>query len=159
MAGQTYPVRNTPESLVRTSHGIQIKVRGEVIGAIKSWSPDAYTRGFTHVWELNPLSSGHPIDLVPGNLGGFTVRVDRYDIWKEPFEKVFGGDISLMEALGNQQRGFECYQYLWHPDSFKELVVYRNCWFSSISRSYTSDGDRIIVASGTLHFLRRDKIL
>ena len=40
MAGQTFPVKNTPETLVRSSHGIQIKVNGEVIGAIKTWTPD-----------------------------------------------------------------------------------------------------------------------
>lgn len=159
MAGQTYPVRNTPDTLVRSSHGIQIKIKGEVIGAIRNWSPAEYTRGMTRVWELNPLSSGHPIDQVPGNLDGFTLRVDRYDIWKEPFEKVFGGDIALMEAIGNQQAGFDCYQYLWHPDGYKELTVYRNSWFTSIGRNYSADGDRIIMVSATLAFLRRDKIL
>ena len=64
-----------------------------------------------------------------------------------------------MEALGNQQKGFECYQYLWHPDDYKELVVYRNCWFTSIGRNYSADGDRMIMVSASLAFLRRDKIL
>jgi hypothetical protein len=156
---QVYPVKNPPASLTKSSHGIQIKVGGNTIGAIARFAPAAYTRGMTHIFELNPLSSGHPIDVVPGNLGGFTLGVNRYDIWKQPFEQVFGGDISIEEALGNQSNPFEVQQYLWRPDGYKELTVYRGAWFSSIGREYTNTGDRIVMVTGTLTFVRRDKIL
>jgi hypothetical protein len=156
---QTFPVRNPPNTLIKSSHGLQIKVSGETIGAIMSWRPADYAREMRHIFEINPLSSGHPIDTVPGNLSGFTIDVERYDIWHEPFEKVFGGDVTLFEALGNQINPFEVYQYLWHPDGFKELTVYRGCWFNRIGREYRADGERTVMARAGITFFRRDKIL
>lgn len=156
---KSFPVRNPPNTLIRTSHGIQIKVNGVTVGAITKWTPAAYTRQMTHIYELNPLSSGHPIDVVPGNLGGFKIAVNRYDIWKEPFEKAFTGDISLMEALGNQVEPFDVYQYFWNPDGYKELVVYSGCWFDSIGREFAADATRVVMVTASLTFIRRDRIL
>jgi hypothetical protein len=159
MSPQAFPVRNPPETLVKSSHGLQIKVKGVAIGSISIWRPAALERGMTHIFELNPLSSGHPFDVVPGNLGGFTIDVERYDIWKEPFEKVFGGSVSLVEAIGNQKSPFEAFQYIQHPDGYKELMVYRQCWLSSVGREYSSTGDRIVMTRGRLTYVRRDKVL
>ena len=156
---QPFPVRNPPASLVKSSHGLQIKVGGVTIGAIQTWRPVAITRAMKHVFELNPLSSGHPFDIAIGNLGGFTVDVERYDIWTDAFEKVFGGDVSLTDAIGNQSNPFEVYEYLLHPDGYKELKVYRGCWFSSIGREYSAEGDRVVMVRGTLTYIRRDKVL
>lgn len=154
----TYPVHNPPDTVVKSSHGIQIKVRGTTIGVISNFTPGPETRQMTHVYELNPLSSGHPVDLVPGNLAGFTINVARYDIWNEPFEKIFGGGIEIYEALGNQYKPFEVYRYWYHPDGYKEILVYRNCYMSSVGRNFQSTGDRIVMVNGTMAFLRKDKI-
>jgi len=156
---ETFPVNNPPDTLIKSSHGIQIKVRGETIGAIASWRPADYSREMRHIFELNPLSSGHPIDVVPGNLGGFTLDVERYDIWRREFETIFGGDVSLYEALGRQDNPFEIYQYLWHPDGFKELVVYRGTWFNRVGREYRADGERTVMVRAGLTFVRRDKVI
>jgi len=156
---QTFPVSNPPNTLVKSSHGIQIKVGGDTIGAISKFTPAASSRAMTRVWELNPMSSGHPIDTIPGNLDGFTLDVERYDLWRANFEEVFGGEARLIDAIGNQKNPFEVYQYLWHPDGFKELTVYRGCWFSNVGRDYSSTADRIIMVRGQLNFLRRDKVI
>lgn len=154
-----WPVKNPPDTLVKTSHGIQIKVNGETIGAISRWDPAPYEREFNHIYELNPLSSGHPVDLVPANIRGFNITVNRYDIWKKPFEKVFGGSMSIYEALGMQERPFEVNQFLWHPDGYKELIIYRGSWMNRVGRSYNVTGDRIVMVDATLVFLRREKVL
>lgn len=154
----TYPVKNPPETLTKTSHGIQIKVGGEVIGAVTSFVPGPARREFTHVYELNPLSSGHPIDVVPNNLTGFEIRVSRYDIWRQPFERVFGGTISIYEALGNQDRGFDMYRYFWHPDGYREVLVYRNTWIREVGRTFDAGRDRVILVNGSFVYLRKDKI-
>lgn len=151
------PVKNPPETAVKTSHGLQIVVNGKVIGAITSWSPDAKTRGMTHIYELNYETSGHPVDIVPGNLGGFTIRVNRYDLWKDRFEEVFGG-ISVEEALGDQDRPFEVRQVMKRPDGTKEVYVYRGCWMSSVGRTYSATGDRIVMVSATLTYLEKVRI-
>jgi len=154
-----YPVKNPPHTLVKSSHGLQIKVNGRVIGSISRWTPAPIDRRFTQVYELNVLSSGHPIDNVPQNLGGYTITVTRADIWKEPFEKAFGGNIDLYEAIGRQDRPFEVYQYFYHPDGYVELIVWRGCWFSRVGRDYSSTGDRIVLVNAELTFLRRDRIM
>lgn len=154
-----WPVHNPPNTLVKSSHGIQIKVSGVTIGAINNWTPAPNQRAVTQVYELNPLSSGHPIDNAIGNLSGFTLAVDRYDIWTLPFELVFGGDITVEDALGNQVNPFDSYQYLWRPDGVIELTIYRKCWFSKVGRAYQSTGDRIVHVNAELTFLRRDKVV
>lgn len=154
----TAKVKNPPQTSIATSHGIQIVAKGIVVGAIVRWSPAAYTRGMTHVFELNYLTSGHPIDVVPGNLGGFKIAVDRYDLWTKKMEEAFF-DMTIEEALGMQDRPFEVNQFLLKPDGTKELVVYRGCWFDSIGRTYDATGDRIIKVSASLTFLKRERVL
>ena len=154
----SYPVKNPPQTLTRTSHGIQIKARGLTIGSIASFKPGPRTREFTHIYELNPLSSGHPVDVVPGNLGGFNIAVTRYDIWTEPFEKAFAGAMDIYEALGNQDRPFELYQFMWHPDGSKEIIVYRNVWIKEVGRQYQATADRVVSVGGSFVYLRSDRI-
>lgn len=153
-----FKVSNPPNTLIATSHGIQIVAKGKVVGAIVKWAIDPYTRSFTKVYELNYASSGHPIDLVPGNLDGFKISVSRYDIWKRKFEEAFV-NASIEEALGLQDTPFEVNQYLLRPDGEKELVVYRGAWLSKVGRTYDSTADRIIKVDGEITFLRREKIL
>ncbi len=154
----TYAVKNPPDTLLATSHGIKIMAKGVTVGAIIKWTPAAYTRAMALPTELNYETSGHPIDVVPGNLGGFKITVNRYDLWKSKMEEVFF-DASIEEALGMQDNPFVVYQYLLKPDGTKELVVYRKCWFSSIGRDYDTAGDRIIKVAGEITFLKREKIL
>jgi len=154
----TFPVRNPPQTVTKTSHGVQIKCRGVAIGSISSFVPGPWRREFTHIYELNPLSSGHPVDVVPNNLSGFEIRVSRYDIWTDPFEKVFGGDMSIFEALGNQDRPFEIYQFFWHPDGYKEISIYRGAWIREVGRTYDAGRDRVILVNGSMVYLRKDRI-
>jgi len=155
---QTWPVKNPPQTLTKTSHGIQIKVRGVVIGSIASFKPGPWRREFTHIYELNPLSSGHPVDVVPNNLSGFKIAVTRYDIWTAPFELVFGGKMSIFEALGNQNEPFDVYQYFWHPDGSKEISVYRNTWIEQVGRTYDAGRDRVVLVDGSFVYLRKDRL-
>ena len=157
---KTYNVTNPPKTLSKTSHGLQIKVRGITIGAIETFIPGPVSRGVGYVYELNPLSSGHPIDRVPGNLGNFELKISRVDIWTEPFEKAFGGSMSYVDALGRQKEPFEVYEYFWHPDGYKEVWVYRGCWLTSAGRAYkASSGDRVVMVDGGLAYLRKDRIM
>jgi len=155
---QSWPVKNPPQTPHVTSHGIQIKVRGKVVGSITNLKPGIPNRAFTQIYELNPLSSGHIIDQVPGNLTGFEVTCQRADIWNEPFELAFGGDMSIYEAIGNQNVPFELYEYLWFPNGYKRISVYRQTWIRSVSRTYDTGRDRVVLVDGSFVYVRKDRI-
>lgn len=155
---QPYPVRNPPITTHKSTHGIQIKVNGVTIGSIQDFTHGPIQRAMTTIYELNPLSSGHPIDVVPGNLSGFTLKVSRYDIYTEPFEKVFGGSTDIYEALGMQNRGIEIYRYWFHPNDYKEILVYRNCWLQQVGRTISLGRERTVLADGSFAYVRHDKI-
>ena len=155
---KTFQVSNPPNSLLKSSHGFQIKVNGITVGAIESFKPGPISRNVEYAYELNPLSSGHPIDRVPGNLSGFEIAITRADIWTVPFEKAFGGNISYYDALGRQKDPFEVYEFLWYPTGYKEVWVYRGCWLTRAGRSYSATGNRIVMVEGALAFLRKDRI-
>lgn len=151
-------VKNPPVTTTVTSHGLQVVARGKIIGEIQDWTPAAMVRAMKWVYELNMLTSGTPVDVIPGNISGYTVVIKRYDILHAKYEEVFG-DLSWEVALGNQQEPFDVKQYLTYSDGSKELIVYRGCWMSSVGRKYSAEGDRIVVVDATLTYLKAERVL
>jgi len=149
-----------PTTLVRTSHSLTIKARpsGLVIGLINGWTP-AISRTITPVYQIATFHintrSGDPIEQVPGNVTGLTLTVQRYDIYTQRMEQAFGTTDLIM--LSRQTEPFDVEETWQSPDNIIERITYQGCWFSTIGRSYRSDGDRIINVNATLNYTRRIK--
>lgn len=155
----TGPYKNTPfnppETLTRTSHAITIKYNGQTVGLINSWAPNQQ-RTITPIYELNVETSGLPVENVPGNVTGLTIQVNRYDVWTERLEQVFGSQDLVM--LANQKSPFQIEEYWTKPDNTLEVWRYEGCWFSNIGRSFKSDDNRVVLVNATLQYVYKRKI-
>jgi len=146
---------NPPNTAVRTSHAMTIRANGITVGVIQNWTVNM-TRGVAHVYELNAATSGEPIETVPGNVGGLTININRYDLYTRRMEQAFG--TPNFEMLGDQQNPFEVRESWRFPNGGVEARAYIGCWFSSIGRTYQASGDRIVNTSAVLTYVRKVKI-
>ena len=143
---------NPPSTAVRTSHAVTIRVKGVVVGMINQWAP-AQSRTITPIYELNAQTSGEPTEKVPGNVTGQTVGIQRYDLYPARMEQVFGYvDLNM---LSMQNAGIQVLEKWQYPDGTTETVQYDGCWFSTIGRTYRSDGDRLVNVNATLEYTKR----
>ena len=144
-----------PNTATRTSHAMSIRANGITIGMIQSWG-HTQTRAVAHVYEINLGTSGEPIETVPGNVGGLTISVNRYDLYTKRMEEAFG--TPDFEMLGTQDRPFEVRETWTFPNNSIEARAYVGCWFSSLGRTYTAGGDRLVQVQGTLTFVKKHRI-
>lgn len=145
---------NPPNTFVRTSHAITIRAMGVTVGVIQSWNP-GMNRGITAVYELNTDTSGEPIEKAPGNVGGLTISVSRYDLYTKRMEQVFGTPDSAM--LGDHKNPFEAMEIWRFPDNTQESLHYTGCWFSNIGRTYSATDARLVLVNATIEYTRKYK--
>ena len=142
---------NPPNTMIRTSHAITIRANGITVGVIQSWNPSK-NRGITPVYEINQETSVEPIENVPGNVGGLTIAVSRYDLYTKRMEAAFG--TPDVEMLGDHNNPFQVRESWKFPDGGIEGRVYTGVWFSTIGRTYSSTDNRLVLVSATLNFVR-----
>jgi hypothetical protein len=135
---------NPPDTIVRSTHAVTIKFNGQTIGLINSWQPQQQ-RQMTPIYELNVDTSGLMVEHVPGNNQNQTIQVNRYDVWNERMEQVFGTQDLIM--LANQKSPFQIEEYWTKPDNSVEVWRYEGCWFSSIGRNFQSTDNRVVHTS------------
>lgn len=146
---------NPPDTLVRSSHSLTIKVNGVTIGLINGWNP-SQNRQITPVYEINSESSGLPLENIPGNVQNLTVAVQRYDIWPVRMEQAFGTvDLTM---LSNQQTPFAVQEIWVSPQGALEIWQYEGCWFENVGRAFRSDDTRIVNVNATLRYVYRTKV-
>ncbi len=149
---------NPPQTLVRSSHALTIRVGGRTIGLINGWNP-TISRTITPIYEIKTRTSGDPIEKVPGNVTGLTIAIQRYDIYTLRMERVFGTRDLMMLSL--QDEPFEAVERWKFPDSSGggiEVLRYTGCWFSNIGKNFRSDGDRIVNVNSTLEYVKRELV-
>jgi hypothetical protein len=144
-----------PNTKTRTSHGLSIVARGVTIGLIQTWGV-RLSRAVTHLFELNPTTSGNPVDLVPGNVGDLTLTVRRVDLHAKKMEEAFGG--VKLDMLSDQNNPFELYETWKTPNGSVEKYVYTGCWFTAIGRTFDVTGNRVVIAEGTIAYLERKSV-
>ena len=153
--------QNPPVTTVRTSHGITIQSEGGVVvGFIQSFTP-AQSRPVATLYELNAATSGLPIENVPGNVGGLTLSVQRYDIYLQRMEQAFG--TPDFEMLTDQNRPFIVREITRVPlgdgESFSEEVrQYTGCWFTNVGRGYAVTDSRVIMVRGDMAYLKKERL-
>jgi len=144
-----------PQTKVRTSLGLEVRAKGVTVGFIQSWNV-SLTRTVTPVYELNPVSGGKPVDLVPGNDTDLRIDVGRMDLHRKKMEDVFG--TTNIAMLSDQSNPFEVIESWMNPDGSVERYVYTGCYFSRISRRVDATGNRTIVVEGTINYVERRKL-
>ena len=148
---------NVPNTTVRTSHAIAIRTSGVTIGQIQTWNP-SQTRTVTPTYELNPATSGEIFENVPGNIAGTTINVSRFDLFNKKMEQAWGVGFNIT-MLTDQTDPLSIQEKWTNPDSSTELLVYSGCWFSSLGRTISATGDRIINVSATLMYQKKRKFI
>jgi len=145
-----------PSTIVRTTHSITIKVNGQTIGMINGWTP-AQSRTITPIFELDISGSGNPVECMPGNIGGLTMAVNRYDIYTKRMEETFGTPDLVM--LTRQSEPFVITE-IWNipGTTDQERYLYNGCWFSSIGRNLRSDDTRIVNVNASIMYTTKQKV-
>lgn len=92
-----------PNTVTRLSHAVSIRAGGRAIGAIHSFGP-AQSRTVDIEYEVEPNSTGLPVDIIPQAVDRREVRIARYDTYPEIMEEVFG--TSELIVLSDQFRPF-----------------------------------------------------
>jgi hypothetical protein len=143
---------NPPNTIVRTSHAITIRANGITVGLLQTFSP-AMNRQITPIYEINQATSGEPLENVPGNLGGLTIGVSRYDLYTKRMEEAFGTPNSAM--LSDHNNPFQILEVFLWPSGIKEGYLYTGCWFSSLGRNMSSTDGRVIMVNGQISYVRK----
>lgn len=147
---------NPPNTRTRLSHALTIRAKGQTIGLIQSFAPAAQTRPLAYVYELNTATSGEPVERVPGNVGGLSINVDRYDLYTKKMETVFGtADFTM---LSDQTDKFQLREVWRNPDGSIESFIYLECMFSSLGRKYSATQDRIVMVSAVIDYLKKVRV-
>ena len=151
-----------PNTTIRTSHSLTIRVNSEDIGVINGWNPQQ-NRTITAAYQIGTFTdsvpTGEPVEKLPGNVAGMTVGIQRYDIYTKRMETVFGTvDLTMLSRQLNPFSVVERWEYPASPDGSGgsiEYITYLGCWFQSIGRQFRSDGDRIVNVNATLEYTRK----
>ena len=140
---------------IKTYHGLSIVVEGRIVGRIKNWNPQMYSRNGTHVYEVNHLTWGRAVDYVPAVNTGYSISVERVEVWNQEFERALGYP-AVWSDLIDQNRPFSVQEYLFRGSTIYRVWLYSGCWFKSRNESAATDqGEAIYSATGEIAFVSR----
>lgn len=141
----------------KTYHGLAIVVNGNIVGRIQNWNPQMYTREGEHVYELNHLTYGRPIDYVPGRNTNYTCTFSHLEVWEQELERALGYPAMWVDLI-DQDKPFTVNEFLFKGNSPYSVFVYSGCWFTGKNlNDFTVDGVPKIMANGEISFVSRTK--
>ena len=152
-----------PITRTRTDHAMIIKVDGVSIGHIQDWTPQQ-SRTVTPVYQFSTDSaegsSGTVVENVPGNIGGLTIGVNRYDLYTKKMEEVWGNGFSIT-MLTDQERAITIRE-VWkkideNGNTTSESWAYEGVWFTSLGRTHSANGDRITKVNASFMYARKNR--
>lgn len=147
-----------PNTATATSHAIAIRSGKETIGRIQSWAP-SQIRAVQSLYEINAATLGEIAENVPGVIGGTTIQVARYDLYTKRMEAAWGDEFDIGEMLCNQVNPLTIQEKWVKPSGEFHVFMYTGCWFSSLGRNFSVQGDRIILVSATLQYERKRRFI
>ena len=129
-----------------------LRANGITVGVIQSWAP-AQNRAITPIYEINVDTSGEPVENAPGNVGGLTIGVSRYDLYTQRMESAFG--TPDVEMLGDHNNPFTVLELWRFPNGNQEGRTYTGCWFSNLGRTYSATDARLVLVNASLAYVRK----
>lgn len=151
-----------PESMVYSGLTIAVGAQDgspQAIGRIQSFQRDASTRQMTMKWELNKDTFGRPVDIIPGKADGYSMSIERIEIWEQEFEIALGYPFVFSDLM-DMRWSVDLYEYRYRGNELYRLWKYPNCWINSLSDGQpSSEGDGAYTASASLNFLPRIRII
>jgi len=153
-----------PSTLTRTDHAMVIKADGHIIGHIQDWTP-AQSRTVTPVYELDSNTAGEVVENVPGNIGGLTISINRFDLFSHKMEDVWGKKHNYMVMLTDQKFPIEVHE-IWRTvkdvsigtTEITEGWLYDGVWFTSLGRTHSANGDRITKVNAAFAYRRKSPL-
>lgn len=151
-----------PRTRTRTSHGLTIRVvGGPVIGACFGFT-EQVTRDLEDAWEIDANATGYrPVDIVPGNVSGRSLRIDRYDLFTQVMEEVLGS--REVVVLSDQTRPFVLRTHWQSPVGAllggRRIYQYEDCWFASMGRVARADDTRLVGVNAEIRYGLRRRVL
>jgi len=143
-----------PNTSVRSSHAVTIRVNGITVGLIQSWAPNE-ARPTTPVYELNSATAGEIYERVPMNITGTTINVNRVDLFNKRMEQAWGINFDLT-MLTDQTNPLSIKETWANPDGSTAIIVYSGCWFTSLGRNLPADGDKVVRVNAAIDYVRKD---
>lgn len=147
---------NPPNTRVRMGHALTIRARGQTVGLIQQFSPVNQSRPNSMIYELNATTSGEPVERAPQNLSGLSINIDRYDLYSQKMETAFG--TADFQMLSDQTEKFQLREVWRNPDGSIESYIYLECIFASLGRRISVTGERTIMASAVIDFLKKVRV-
>lgn len=158
-----------PNTSAQTTHALIIRAGGQVIGAINEFN-DNMSRGTTPLYELGNVTgkystegphatvSGNPFEIIPGNISNTTISIQRYEIYLEPFETVFGTpDLTMLSMQLVAIDIEEAWVTFDATGNYRNS--YRGCWFSDRGRNKSATSDRVVNTNATVQYTSKLRLL
>ena len=155
-----------PYTSTRSDHALTIQCEGVIIGHIQEWTPQQ-SLTVTPVFQIGPtrdgVRSGNVVENVPGNIGGLNISVNRYDLYLERMETIWGPGFYI-DMLTDQFKPFtvtEKWQTLTNKVEGTTVIErwqYTGCWFTSLGRTHSAQGDRITKVNASLVYANKINI-
>lgn len=145
-----------PKVDTRTDHSISIRVGGRTIGRIQDWIPQQ-GRNVTAIYEVNSAGCGNVFEQVPGVMTGLLINVVRLDLYSKKMEQAWGPDFDIT-MLCDQINPIRINERWANPDGSLEVWTYTGCWFTSLGRAHSANGDRITRANATIAYVKKYKV-
>ena len=92
------PQRDIPDTATRTRYSISLEARvGKRMGRIGAVSKITRNESVAleDLYEINVEASGLPRDIVPQILSNRTINIERYELYRDPFSRIFGKNTEL----------------------------------------------------------------
>lgn len=161
-ATNPYGVRTRPINFnapgaptAKTYHGLSIVVNGKIIGRIQSWNPQMYSRDGSHIWELNHLTFGRPVDYVPSVNRNYSVSCSRVEVWNQEFEIALGF-AAVFADLIDQDKPFTIQEFLFRGTQVYRTWQYLGCWFADRNEAeFGAEGDAKVISNANINFVSR----
>jgi hypothetical protein len=149
-----------PNTQIRTSHAVTIRVNGIYVGQIQSWNPQQ-SRTVTPTYQLNADSaegSGNVFENVPGNIGGLTLAINRFDLWTSKMEEAWGPGFSI-QMLTDQSDSLTVVEKWKGVDgNAAEEYQYLGFWFTSLGRTLSATDNRIVNVNASAAYTRSIRV-
>jgi hypothetical protein len=160
-----------PNTVSQTNHAMTIRLvpsggavaggsADTIVGLISEWQP-AQNRTITDLFAFGGIDTGsgqavgpgEPFEVVPGNVGGLTINLRRWDLYHSQLETAFGTpDLSMLSA---QLNSFSVQEVWARPNGSKYYWTYLGCWFEQMGRQHDAKADRTVSAGGAIRYTRR----